>query len=431
MHLNKWLYKMKSSIWLYPLIVGVLSFILAVVIYIIDAQPVYSWIGHLPTIFKAKVAQARTIHTIAASAFITIMTFTFSTTMVVLTMYMSQLTPRVVENFLSHKNTMRSFAVFVGGFVFSMVSLLLASNFTDGEMVISASLSVIYIVVGLIFFIMFINNVARFIQTSNVIERLYNEAKQNIKNYVEMLLNYEIHAVNDFTKMPKLKGIAAKKSTYIQNVNYYKLRDIAESFDGTIVFNKAVGQFVYKGEILATVHGKQIEALPDDIESRVRACYMVGDQRTENQDFNYSVQKIVEVALRAISPGVNDPDTAIHCIRMISIVLDDLIRLESGYIFMDEGNDRTGLIFEVFNLEQLMNNTYNQIVHYGSSDTSVMLALIKSLTALIEKATTSNQIGIVNYVDYIREKIDLNMQSEREKDMILDAMRELRAKVNA
>lgn len=431
MHLKKWMYKIKSSIWLYPMIVGVLSLCFAVVIYLVDAQSTRLWIDHLPAVFKAKVTQARTIHTIAASAFITIMTFTFSTTMVVLTMYMSQLTPRVVENFLSHKNTMRSFAVFVGGFVFSMVSLLLASNFSDGKMVISALLSVIYIVIGLIFFIMFINNVARFIQTSNVIERLYNEAKDNIKNYVDMLMNYEIHAVNDFTKMPKLKGIAAQKSTYIQNVDYYKLRDIAESFDGTIVFNKAVGQFVYKGETLATVHGNQANVLPEDIESKVRGCYMVGDQRTENQDFNYSVQKIVEVALRAISPGVNDPDTAIHCIRMISIVLDDLIRLESGYIFMDEGNDRTGLIFEVFNLEQLMNNTYNQIVHYGSGDASVMLALIKSLTALIEKATTSNQIGVVNYVDYIWEKIEINMQSKREKNMILDAMRELRAKVNA
>ncbi len=423
--------KFKKSIWLYPALVSILSFALAVVVYYLDKSYISHLAVHLPVVLLARVELVRSVHAIIATAFITIMTFTFSTTMVVLTMYMSQLSPRVVENFLTNRSTMQSLAVFVGGFIYAIVSLLLSNTIADGAQVSSGALSLIYIIVGILFFIVFIDNVAKFIQTSNIIERLYNEAKVNIKDYVNVIKDYEIHKTNDFINMPEITSIYAKKSTYIQNVNYGRLHRIAEDHQGVIVFNKAVGDFVYRGEVLATIHAADGAEFPDNIESMIRACYVVGDQRTENQDYNYSIQKIVEVALRAMSPGINDPNTAIHCIRMISVILEDLIHFESGYIFIDDGADKTGLIFEIFNLEKLLNSTYNQIVHYGSSDASIMLALIKSIDANVKKATTLNRVGLFNYAEFIWERIELHIDSKYELRFLEKAMTELRTNINA
>ncbi len=423
--------KFKKSIWLYPTVISILSFGLALIIYYLDRFYASSFAAYLPVVLSSRVELVRSVHAIIAAAFITIMTFTFSTTMVVLTMYMSQLSPRVVENFLTNHSTMQSLAVFVGGFIYAIVSLLLSNNIADGSKVVSGGFSLIYIIVGILFFIVFVDNVAKFIQTSNIIERLYNEAKVNIKDYVNVIKDYEIHKTNDFINMPEVTSIHAKKSTYIQNVNYQRLHRIAEDNNGVIVFRKAVGDFVYRGEVLATIHADDGADFPENIESIIRACYVVGDQRTENQDYNYSIQKIVEVALRAMSPGINDPNTAIHCIRMISVILEDLIHFESGYIFMDEGADNTGLIFEIFNLEKLLNSTYNQIVHYGSSDASIMLALIKSIDANVKKATTLNRVGLLNYAEFIWERIELNIDSKYEIKFLERAMSQLRTNINA
>ncbi len=415
---------------MYPTLVSVLSFVLALIVYFLDTAYTAEIAAYLPVVLLSRVELVRNVHAIIASAFITIMTFTFSTTMVVLTMYMSQLSPRVVENFLANRSTMQSLSVFVGGFIYAIVSLLLANNIADGTIVFSGAFSLIYIIVGILFFIVFIDNVAKFIQTSNIIERLYHEAKVNIKDYVDVIKNYEIHKTNDFINMPEMTSIRAKKSTYIQNVNYKRLHRLAEDYRGVIVFKKAVGDFVYRDEVLATIHANDKQMFPDNIESMIRSCYVVGDQRTENQDYNYSIQKIVEVALRAMSPGINDPNTAIHCIRMISVILEDLIHFESGYIFMDEGADQTGLIFEIFNLEKLLNSTYNQIVHYGSSDASIMLALIKSIDANVKKATTLNRVGLLNYAEFIWERIELNIDSKYEIRFLEKAMSTLRTNIN-
>ncbi|MBG0763400.1 MAG: DUF2254 domain-containing protein, partial [Tissierellales bacterium] len=147
--------KIISSIWFYPAVYGFLSLLGAFFIILIDTRYLSQFHTSIPEILLTTPELARDIHGIIASAFITITTFTFSITMVVLTMYMSQLSPRVVENFLKNKSTMQSFGIFVGGFTYSIVSLLFTRNTSEGYLVISASIGVVYIIVGLIYFLLF------------------------------------------------------------------------------------------------------------------------------------------------------------------------------------------------------------------------------------------------------------------------------------
>jgi uncharacterized membrane protein len=97
----------KSSIWLYPLLYSLIAVFLSVFVTWIDKTPGQRLLFDLPTYFYTTSRLARDVLGIIASAFITISTFTFSTTMVVITMYSSQFTPRVVENFLNNETTMK------------------------------------------------------------------------------------------------------------------------------------------------------------------------------------------------------------------------------------------------------------------------------------------------------------------------------------
>ena len=181
--MKKIINKIKTSIWLYPTIYSIGAFILSVGIKILETTYSDEMSLYLSTVFYTKSELAQTVLGIVASAFITIATFTFSTTMVVLTMYSSQFTPRVVENFLNNKVTMKSFGVFLSGFIFAISSLLFTKTSQNENLVISASIGVIYVIVGLVYFLIFIHNVATYVQASHLIQRLQDEAQKKIKEY--------------------------------------------------------------------------------------------------------------------------------------------------------------------------------------------------------------------------------------------------------
>ena len=135
--MKKIINKIKTSIWLYPTIYSIGAFILSVGIKILETTYSDEMSLYLSTVFYTKSELAQTVLGIVASAFITIATFTFSTTMVVLTMYSSQFTPRVVENFLNNRVTMKSFGVFLSGFIFAISSLLFTNITNVGGFVLA------------------------------------------------------------------------------------------------------------------------------------------------------------------------------------------------------------------------------------------------------------------------------------------------------
>lgn len=135
--------KAKSSIWLYPLLYSFLALFLSILVTWVDKAPGQRLMFDLPAYFYTTSRLARDVLGIIAAAFITISTFTFSTTMVVITMYSSQFTPRVVENFLNNETTMKSFGVFLSGFIYSIVTLLFLTNTGEESSLIAASVGVI------------------------------------------------------------------------------------------------------------------------------------------------------------------------------------------------------------------------------------------------------------------------------------------------
>ncbi|MBE0451345.1 MAG: DUF2254 domain-containing protein, partial [Clostridia bacterium] len=139
--------KIKASIWLYPTIYSLFALALSFTITMIDQFYVDKISNDLVDFFFTTTPLAQAVLGIVASAFITIATFTFSTTMVVLTMYSSQFTPRVVENFLNNETTMKSFGVFLSGFIYAITSLLFLNINENGNLVIAASVGVIYVIV--------------------------------------------------------------------------------------------------------------------------------------------------------------------------------------------------------------------------------------------------------------------------------------------
>ena len=426
--------RIEKSIWLYPTIYTLLALLLSFLVIAADSGRWISLDQNIAGIFLTNKELAQEILKIAAASLITITTFTFSTTMVVLTLYSSQFSPRTVENFLADQNTMKALGVFMSGFVYSVVTLLFVRDAMVNSLVIAGTVAVIYLLVCLIRFTMYIHHVGSFIQTKNLVERLNQEARLRIDEYEELLEKGK--RMSDIRKVDTTYRLRVKSNQpgYIQFVEYQALAEIGDKIEAIIIFEKVIGQYVTDETEIFSVcflkEPKEDEGLPD----RLRSLITIDKERTELQDFNFTIQKIVEISLRAISPGINDPNTAIHCLRIIGVLLSSLAVVDPGFLRLTNDQEKeAGIAFELIDFEKELYATYSQIIHYGKQDVSVMISLVKSLRFIAEKASFDNFISIVRFLDYLWEKVDdvqmakMDMQKlKHEKDEIL-ALKELRS----
>ncbi|NLO36540.1 MAG: DUF2254 domain-containing protein [Clostridiaceae bacterium] len=420
--------RVKNSIWLYPALYSVGSLLLAVSIAAVDQRFTGVSAHRILHVFATTSGLAQTVLGIIAAAFITIATFTFSTAMVVLTMYSSQFTPRVVENFLSNQTTMKSFGVFLSGFIYAITSLLLIKESGESRLVIAASVGVLYVIVGLVYFLIFINSVSSQIQASGLIRRLYEEASARIGQYRAYLDATRTISAEDWQKrigQQEPVEVKAAVDGYIQEIDFDQLRHIAGKHGWIICIRKVVGQFVAAETRVASVFLTRPDALGEEEVREIQACLLTGSKRTETQDFGFTIQKVAEIALKALSPGINDPHTAIHCLTMIGLLLRELADVRRGYIVLG-GEDDDGLaVSEAFDFEMILYDAYHQIIHYGQADAAVMIAVFKSLRFVKAKASQQNSQVIDTYAAQLFERMKQQGYDALEARMVAKEYRDL------
>ncbi|MFZ2257428.1 MAG: DUF2254 domain-containing protein [Clostridiaceae bacterium] len=399
--MKKTINKIRTSIWLYPAIYSLFSFVLSIAITVMNKFYADQITDYIPGLFYTTTALAQTVLSIVAGAFITIVTFTFSTTMVVLTMYSSQFTPRVIENFLNNKTTMKSFGVFLSGFIFAITSLLFINTNVDatkdGNLVIAASVSVIYIIIGIIYFLSFIHNVANQIQASNLILKLQEESLKTITEYRNFIKQTEIISEKKLQELighKRLIEVSSPSDGYIQEIEYSNLKKITIDHQWIVCLKKVVGQFISKETRLLTIFYDEAnlksKSTDEAVIQEIQECIMIGNRKSETQDFSFTIQKIVEIAVKALSPGINDPNTATYCLNILGVLLRDLADIKKGYIVVKEAEEVGLVIYETYDFELLIFDVYTQIMFYGGADATVVIAGFKSLRFIKAKATEEN-----------------------------------------
>lgn len=422
---RKWAKKLKESLWLTPAVISVLSFVLAIGVGLLDSGIYISLGNHLPPILLTSVELSRTILGVIAGALITMTVFTFTTTMVVLTTYSSQFSPRVVKNFLMDENTMKTLGVFMGGFIYSIMTLAYMRNGMASDSVIAAMIGIVYILFCLVHFLKYINHVSSYIQMNNLIDRLFKETMGKIDEYKTFLSKGKIH--QDLTVLKKLpnRDIAIKKNGYIQFIDYDRLIRISQDQGVYPVVSKIPGTFITESTAVITLYA-QGEIIEDKtIDDKLRSCIDVGNEHAQTQDFIFPIEKISEIAVRAISPGINDPNTAIHCLHIMGLLLSEFVTIEKGYLIITKEEKILGA-FEVVDYEKVLYDCFYQIIHYGKEDVSVMVGLLRALRIIQESASLDNKELLKSFMDYIWEKVNPEGKVDFERKWLEDE----RAKLN-
>ncbi|MEO7387546.1 MAG: DUF2254 family protein [Gammaproteobacteria bacterium] len=323
----------RSSLWFWPVVLSAMAIMLAQGTIGLDHT---RWLEErdLTWLFGSGIADARSLLATVAAAMISIAATVFSITIVALSLAAGQLGPRLLRTFMRDRGTQVSLGMFIATFAFcvSVLGVLDASGKEPFVPRASVSLAMVLALTCLAVLIYFIHHVAYSIQASTVIRVVGEELAEALARlYPRKVPPGDRTGADSRLASPAVlpttwSSVTAETSGYIQYVNDRAIVELAERIDALIILAREPGAYVIAGTEIARI-GPSHRNIPEVIDA-IRGAISCGSIRTPMQDPLYLVNQIVEIAQRALSPGINDPSTAETCIDQLGSALGDLLQRE-------------------------------------------------------------------------------------------------------
>lgn len=418
-------YWFKEKFWLTPALYGISAVLLSLGFFYVDLLLVDRFKEYIPSILLTRVDLAKTIMGSLSGALLTMSTFTFSTVLVVLTMYSSQFSPRALKNFVHDPKTWRVLGIFLAGFIYNTLSLLFMRDDLYTHDVISTFVGIIIALFSLAAFAYFIHYIATTIQVNNLVEDLLEETEQTIEMYhrlqdKEFVRSYE----SDWQPIGLKETVTADKGGYLQFISFEGLRDYAIKQNLTIVIEAVIGDYVYEGKSLMHVYRKE------DQNYSLNNFYTIGTERSSDQDLSYALQKLVEVALRAISPGINDPNTANDIIIRIGRLLGKMGHLNTCPFVLTDSAGKNIVLYRFPVYDEILYYIFFQLSHYGKEDISVLFSMVDALKVAADIAPSHQQKAIWNINLYIFESLEDQDFKTRDRELLQEKIDQLAEMTN-
>lgn len=324
--IRRTLSSLRASFWFTPTLIVAGSAALALGLIEAGSIELHPWMARWPRLFGAGAAGARGMLSTIAGAMMTVVGVTFSMTLVTLVLASSQYTSRILRNFMRDGVTQVALGVFAGIFSYSLIVLRTIRGGDEGSFVpsLAVTVAVFLAVGGICVLIFFIHHIASSIQASSVIAAV---AEETIAA-VERLFPDRVGDDQDGEPGPAEETrrwipVRAENTGYLQGVDGDALVRLAREHLSVVRMELPLGAFVVRGAPLASVSFDEGRdgALPDPLRTGVLAAYAVGRHRTIEQDPMFGVRQLVDIALKALSPGVNDTTTGAMCVDYLTAIV--------------------------------------------------------------------------------------------------------------
>jgi uncharacterized membrane protein len=338
--------------------------------------------GELWWLFGGSAEGARGVLVAIAGSLITVTGVVFSITIVALQLASSQFTPRVLQNFTRDRGNQLVLGVFIGTFTYTLLLLRTVRAPIDGgaEGFVPAAgvtLAVLLALVSIGFLIFYIHHVARSIEATTVIDRVANETLGLIAAVFPDPEEGGVEEGDDETAPQPPPGPAAEvrsqRSGYVQLVRLQRLVELANEEGLVVRLDAAVGDFVLAGEPLASVWPR--EAAGEETVDTIRGAFAFGDRRTLPHDVELGLIQLSDIAVKALSPGINDPTTAMMALdRVAELIVALGVRPRRESRRGEDGALR--LMVPTLSFERAVDVAFSQARRYGGHDTALLLHLV-------------------------------------------------------
>jgi len=315
-----------------------------------------------------------------AASIMTVVSIVFAILLMTLTLASMQFSPRIIVSFSRDRVTQWTLGIFLGTFLYCLAALPAARSlpypFAPVATVLGAMVLAL-VCVGLLLF--FIHHISQAISVNHIVDRIAVETEAVIDEVMPWphRLNHHLRDAEPLRPNPSEVAVLSHDSGYIRFVDTQRLVALAKHYHVTIRVLRRVGHFVPAGIPLTMV--SKGNRLPPEGAAELLAAFDFGPTRTLQQDVEFGVLQIVDVALKAISPAVNDPTTAINCVDQLSRIL---IRYASREPPEELLYDPPGIVrasIGWIHFERLLEAAFEQIRMYSKTDVAVSLRLLRAL----------------------------------------------------
>ncbi|RSK38817.1 DUF2254 domain-containing protein [Hymenobacter perfusus] len=322
-----------ASLWFVPTLMVAGAIGLAFALVFLDAGIRHDWVPDYPLLFGAGSDGARGMLTAIAGSMVTVAALIFSLTLSTLAQVSSQYTSRVLRNFMRDRANQLVLGFFVSIFVYCLIVLRTIRGGDEGRFIPSLAvlMGLVLALVSIGVLIFFIHHMATAIQASTIIRHATEETQAAITR----LFPEEFGEEADPAQAQELlrqagqlhwQPVPAGATGYVQSLNEEALLALACQLGGVVRLEHGMGGFVAQGAALASV--ARYEQLPitltEELIQQLNNCFSLGSQRTIEQDAGFGLRQLVDIALKALSPGINDTTTAIIGIDHLSALLAQL-----------------------------------------------------------------------------------------------------------
>jgi uncharacterized membrane protein len=372
-----------------------------------------------PRLFGSGAEGARGLLSTVASSMITVAGVVFSITLVSLSLAASQYTSRVLRNFMSDRVNQVVLGVFVGVFAYCLVVLRTIRGDDEGSFVPSLAVfgGLVLAFAGIAVLIHYIHHISVSIQASQILARVLRETLRAVDRLFPEEAGEEVGP--DAKEREPVPGpwqpVMAKRSGYLQSIDADGLLAWAEENDVVVRMERCIGQFVFEGLPLLAVAGRP---LSEDDKRRIAGSHAIDRQRTVEQDAAFGIRQIVDVALKALSPGINDTTTAAMAVEHLTAILLRLgeRRIESRF---RGTNGRLRLITRGPSYESLLAEAFDEIRQNAEGNVTVLGSLLDSLEVLAGRLRDgTRRDGLRRHAEAVQEAVGRSIRATVDRDAL-------------
>ncbi|MEZ5095613.1 MAG: DUF2254 domain-containing protein [Nocardioides sp.] len=387
----------RASFWFWPAVLMAAAVVFAWLLGRLDAAHDGTWAGLL---FNGGPDGARALLGTIAASMVTVGTTVFSITMVALTLASQQFGPRMLASFIRDRGNQVTIGVFLAVFVYAMLVLRTVANDRPVPN-LSVSAAVVAAVGAVLVLVYFIHHIASSIQVMHLVDELGDD----LLDHVDALFRPRCHpgmtagsdAAQDEPTGPG-QPVPAPGDGYVRLVDVGALIATAAAHDLVVRLDVRPGRFVVAGQPIGRLYGLDgaPARVPDDVAHEFARTVAVGSQRSATQDAEFPLMQLVEVALRALSPGINDPITATACVNRLSVALCRLTASPEPATALadDQGRVRV-LLSEPITFARLVGSAYDQIRQAAEGHVVVYVHLLDALTRVAACTVDPDRLAAV------------------------------------
>lgn len=365
-----------TSMWFVPGLFVAGAFVLSKVTVTIDrslgSAEAPSWL------LGANADAATALTSTVAAGMLTFLGVVFSTTLVAIQLAGGQYSPRIVRVFIRSRLTHVTLGTFLATFVFALNGLVEVRNGTN-PLVPAVTVSVVYLLLlaTLAMFVTFLHGMAKMLRVQYLLNRVTDEGR------VAMRHAYPAPEAYSLAELPRLAdGVVVRNGTragVLQSVDRAALVRRAADHDAVVELLVEVGEYVAVTTPIARIDSDQAAAMGGD---EVASCFLLGGERTLIQDPGFALRQLVDVAIRALSPAVNDPTTAVQAIdRLVDLLATIVTRPDPPGWYVDDAG-RARLHCREPSVSRLTDLAFVEIIRYGADSPQVVRRLRAALDVL-------------------------------------------------